>query len=276
MSSDPPAVPTVSKTKASLVRKDPEIKQLLEDLKSRNEIIESCLTSLTERLSVIENKSSDFSAIEKELALIKANYSELLLTIKNLQNENKEAREDRLLLKINANDTQQRFRMCSIRVLNVKEEIKDAAAAATMLYNNFFRPAFGDEDPGPFAIIEYGHILPPNPDAVKKYPGFCYIVKFMSRFHKLRFFLKKKDILEDYNSKNGTSVKIQHDYTWANRMCLNRLHNAKEVTQVTFRGTQILYKLQDGEVWKKVTNPLAETVADMILKPAKTWWYEIT
>ena len=85
-------------------------------------------------------------------------------------------------------------------------------------------------------------------------------------------FVTYKEILKAFNSMNGCSVKVQHDYTFANRECLTRLHELvkqKLVAKVTVRGTRIMFKLEGSESWRVVKNPYAKHAADMTINPAE-------
>ena len=80
----------------------------------------------------------------------------------------------------------------SIRVYNMKVEVKSSREAAVYLYDNLLKPALTNPvtgaHPGPFTAIEYCHLLPASPENREKFPGFNYIIKFNSRFWKFLFF----------------------------------------------------------------------------------------
>ena len=263
-----PAHDKNSQSNAQLLEKDPDIKQILIEIKLRLSSIEGCLKVNKEKIEAVEAKaevtSTKLDKVAAELKVVTENYEALLSRISTLESENKERKADILILQINANDTQQRFRLQTVRFLNVKDEIKDADKAAKMLYNKFILPCLDEgEDPGVYAVVEYAHLLPPNPAAKKKYDGFCYILRFTTRFYKLRFFLQKKKIIDDVCGSDKVKVKIQHDYTWINRQALDRLHKIDAVKKVTVRGTRLLYKLDEDGAWTEVLNPFAKVLADM-------------
>ena len=253
------------------------LKILLKEINSRLDSIDTTIKNSTVRLHEVEDKvvvaEGKLVAVEEELVVIKANYNALLDRIYFLESENKERISENLISKCISNEINQRGRMFTVRFLNVKEEILDADKAAIMLYNRFIVPAFIKDGaavcPDWDTVVEYCHILPANPKAKKKYEGHCYILRFCTRFFKLRFFLQKKDALKKYNEENKSNVKVQHDYTFVNRECLARLHDRPEVKRITVRGSRVMFKLDEDAPWKTVRNPYAKMVADMTSLPTE-------
>ena len=250
---------------------------LLKEINSRLDSIDNSIKNSTVRITEVEGKVEVVEAklvvVEGELAAIKANYEALLSKIDFLEAENKDRVSENLVSKCLSNDILQRGRMFTVRFLNVKEEILDADEAAKMLYDRFIAPTFIKDGaavcPAWDSVIEYCHLLPANPKAKKKYEGHCYILRFCTRFFKLRFFLQKKSVMKDYNDLNKGNVKVQHDYTFVNRECLSRLHDRPEVKRVTVRGSRLMFKLDEEGPWKLVRNPYAKFVADMTTLPAE-------
>lgn len=220
-------------------------------------VIEEKLCKSEERISEVEEKLVESEVklmqVVSELDIVKANYEDV---VKRLQ-----------FLEANANTVQQRFRIQSIRVYNMGREIKNSREAAQYLYDKLFKEIFSDANtghhPGPFRVIEYCHLLPPMPGKEKSYAGFNYIVRFSSRFWKQLFFDSKRSTVDAYNSANNEKIKISHDYTHLNRVCLAKLHNDKLVKRVTFRGDRVMFKMDESGPWITVTNPHGATAADM-------------
>ena len=254
-----------------------EVKRMFNSVVERLDIIDNTIRESVASISAVEKKvevaGDKLEAVEGELATLKANYSALLKRIETLDGKNKSREEDSLLNKISINELYQQRRMFTVHFLNVPEEITDADLAAKLLFDRYILPSFSNlkesEIPNMYNVIEFAHLLPANPDAKTKFPGFKYICKFTTRFYKLRFFLQKKRILDACNEGNAAKVKCTHDYTKQNRVVLDMLHNEALVKKVTVRGTRIMYKLDVESSWKVVRNPYAAVIADLDVLPGK-------
>ena len=253
-----------------------DIKSLLITVVSRLDKIDKSIKNSTVRIAAVESKVEaagvKLVAVEGELAELKANYSELIKRINQLEKENSFRSEENLRLRISINELYQQRRMFTVHFLNVLVEIKDADEAAKMLYDRYILPSYlkygVTEYPDLYNVIEFAHILPPNPDAKIKFPGHKYICKFTTRFYMLRFFLQKKRILEAFNKENKTIVKAVHDYTHQNRVVLDMLHNEELLKKVTVWGTRLMFKMSVEGAWKTVVNPFAAIIADLTVLPA--------
>ena len=262
-----PGPPTLPQSCAKLQEEDIiDFKLIIKQLASIDETLKASVA----RISAVEEKvvASDakLSKVEEDLSFLKDNYTELLSRIKFLEAENVERKRECSLLKVNNNTLMQRNRMQTVRIYNVNVEEATDRKAAKMLYEKFIRAAIikeGDDDPGWPAVIEYAHLLPAHPDSKTKYSGFTYIVRFTTRFHKLRLILGKQSIIDQYFKKNKVKVKISQDLTWTNRQCLQRLNEMEDVAKVTLRGTRILYKKEEDESWTEVLNPYGLTLEEM-------------
>ena len=239
--------------------------EILRNILAQLVTIESKLDASNKRLDVVEVKLTETQDCLKTLS---DNYAIVCERLKFLEAENKEREHECLVSKVNINTMRQRGMLQSIRVYNMKVEVKSSREAAVYLYNNLLKPALIDpvngSDPGPFSIIEYCHILPSSPENKAKFSGFNYILKFTSRFWKFLFFDQKKKMVNDYNARENIKCKVSHDYTYDNRMCLKTLHAAgDEVKKITVRGDRILYKTEDEGDWIKVENPYGRNLTEM-------------
>ena len=221
-------------------------------------LLETKVAESEERVGVVEGKlvesEEKVSRVVAELEKVNKNYAAILKRVQELE--------------AIANTTQQRFRMQSIRVYNMARDIKNSREAAIYLYDSLFKKVFTDANtgnhPGAFRTIEYCHILPCLPGNEEKYKGHNYIIRFASRFWKQLFFDHKKDVVSSYNRDNDEKIKVAHDYTHQNRICLANLHNDELVKRVTFRGDRVMFKLEEAGAWKVVTNPFGATAKDMV------------
>ena len=251
-----------------------QILDRLTNIESKLDITNNLVNKLEEKVTASENK---LKKVESELATLTANYSEIVARLDFLQKENQEriketveAREEGLAAKIALNKVQQRGRICTIRVMNMKDEVKTSREAASYLYNELFKSVFMDKQgnhPGPFRSIEYAHILPSPPGKAKKFQGYNYIVRFTGRYFKQPVIDGKKELVADYNKNNNLHIKIAQDYTYTNRQALSFLHDQEDVSKITVRGDRLLVKLQaDGNeaAWREILNPYARVVANMI------------
>jgi len=246
-----------------------------------SEIQPAYITKIIERLSNIENKldisnklvkkleakveevETKLGKVEAELAAVKANYAEIVNKIAVLEDDN-------LAAKIAINSIQQRGRICTIRVLNMKDEVKNSREAASYIYDSLLKSSLTDPQgnhPGAMRCIEYCHLLPSPPSKEKKYPGFNYILRFHGRYFKQPIIDHKKEITEAFYATNNVKVKISQDFTFCNRQALSFLHKQDEVSKVTVRGDRLLIKLaKDGAEasWREIINPFGRKISEMI------------
>lgn len=230
----------------------------LDKLVEHNNLIESKLIDANKHIKALESKllKADKKVVDvvSKLDSVVANYDALLKRV--------------AFLEAKSNSVEQRFRIQSIRVYNMGREVKNSREAASYLYESLFKNVFSDPStgahPGAMRVMEYCHLLPPMPGKEVKYDGFNYIVKFASRFWKQLFFDNKKDVVDSYNKTNKARIKISHDYTHVNRVCLANLHNDKKVKRVTFRGDRVMFKTEDTGPWVTVTNPFGVSAEEMV------------
>lgn len=252
-----------------------------------NPVLES-IQKILERLSIIENKidesNSHFRQLEdrlsaqeakvvevaEDLSLLSSNYNRVLERISVLEEESRNWKQEAIAMRCAVNKIQQRNRIFTIRILNMKDEVKNSREAALYLYDALFKKILTDPQgvhPGHMRVVEFAHLLPRLPGKEQKYTGFNYIVRLHGRYFKLPIIENKKAIADAYNVALGANVKIQQDFTYVNRQALSFLHKQDEVGKVTFRGDRLMIKLAaegDDAAWKEVINPFSRRVAEMI------------
>ena len=251
-----------------------ELSEILRGISSiRAELvtINSKLDKSIERVLLVKSKlvkaEEKLNKVETCLELLQANYIAVVERLDLLTAENDLRKKENHSHKSSNNNTQQRLRIQTVRVYNMKEEYKQSREACSYLYDELFKPLFtakNGNDPGAFRVIEYAHLLPPHPDNKKKFDGFNYICRLSGRYWKETIFNNKKDVITRYNSANNVKIKISHDFKHVNRECLSRLHKDNLVKKVTFRSDKVMFKLSQEGPWKTVTNPYGMTATDMI------------
>ena len=229
----------------------------IDKLVEHNNLIETKLIEANKTIKELEGRvlkaDKKVANVVSQLDLVVANYDAIVKRV--------------AFLEAKANSVEQRFRIQSIRVYNMGKEVKNSREAASYLYDSLFKNVFSDSSsgahPGALRVMEYCHLLPPMPGKEVKYAGYNYIVKFSSRFWKQLFFDNKKEIVDSFNKANKVKIKVSHDYTYRNRLCLANLHNDKKVKRVTFRGDRVMFKTEESGPWITVTNPFGATADEM-------------
>lgn len=264
----------------SAVSLDSDTLQLEEDNSKINQLILDRLSSIENKLDIsnklvktlegkVKASEEKLSKVEKELEVLTVNFNEISARLAFLEAENKVKSDDGLAAKIAINTIQQRGRLFSIRVMNMKKEVKSSREAASYIYDSLLKPTFTDQQgnhPGWLRTVEYCHLLPSNKDKTK-YPGFNYILRFHGRYYKQAIIENKKEIVSTFNTANDANVKISQDFTYVNRQALSCLHKMDDVDKVTVRGDRLLVKLaSEGStaLWREIINPFARNLADMI------------
>ena len=252
-----------------------EILNRLTNIENKVDITNNLVISLEKKVNEAEKK---LAKCESELASLSVNYDAILSRLNFLEVENKakskefsDMKEENLAAKISINKIQQRGRLCTVRVLNMKDEVKNSREAALYLYDALFKTTLTDlkgTHPGYGRVIEYCHLLPSPPNKKRKFDGYNYIVRFHGRYYKGPIIENKKDIVTEYNNTHNLNIKIAHDFTWANREALTFLHDQKnDVSKVTFRGDRLLVKLTadgDSAPWREIINPFARDLKEMV------------
>ena len=270
-----PKIPNSAKitdtNESSELCEQPEImKQILDrltNIENKIDVSNKLVKSLENKVRITEDK---LSKVEADFAVLSENYKEIVERLNLIERGNKNRDLDDKSAKIAINKIQQRGRICTIRVLNMKEEVKSSREAASLLYEQLFRVTLTDDNgqhPGAYRVIEYAHLLPPPPGKASKYDGFNYICRFHGRYFKEPIITNKKEILAAYNSANNVKVKISQDFTYTNRQALGFLHKQDCVSIITVRGDRLLVKLTadggDG-VWREILDPFSRSVPEMI------------
>lgn len=246
------------------------MKQILErltNIENKIDVSNKLVKSLENKVRITEDK---LSKVEADFAVLTENYKAIVERLNLVESENKNRDLEDRSAKIAINKIQQRGRICTIRVLNMKEEVKNSREAASLLYEQLFRATLTDpsgQHPGAFRVIEYAHLLPPPPGKATKYNGFNYICRFHGRYFKEPIITNKSDIIAAYNSANNVKLKISQDFTYTNRQALGFLHKQDCVSKITVRGDRLLVKLtaDGGEgAWREILDPFSRSVPEMI------------
>ena len=248
--------------------------ELLKSIQSKLVNIEAKLDDSVKRVHVVEvqlvEAQDRILEAETSIKTLQDNYKAVCERLLYLEAENKDRKYENLVLKAGMNNVRQRGMLQSVRVYNMKDEVKSSREASSYLYDHLIKQALIDpvtgEHPGAFNCIEYCHLLPPTPDNKDKYSGFNYILRFTTRFWKYLFFDQKKKMVGAYKDREGMTIKVSHDYTYDNRACLKVLHAAVDkgdVARITVRGERLLFKTSVEGNWVTVKNPYAVTPAGM-------------
>lgn len=161
-----------------------EILNRLTNIESKVDITNNLVKSLENKVNEAEKK---LVTVESELASLSANYDAILSRLNYLEAENKlkskeyaEMKEENLAAKISINKNQQRGRLCTVRVLNMKDEVKNSREAASYLYDALFKATLTDlkgSHPGYGRVIEYAHLLPSPPNKKRKFDEDCAVCR---------------------------------------------------------------------------------------------------
>lgn len=263
------------------------------------ELVESKLAPI--RLEIQENKTSILN-IQNELADMR---KEIVSTKNDLLAEKTLTAKTRIFYTNSLNYYSQRFRAYSCRLHNFPTPANTVQNNKSLqhlqiIYDELVVPVLSkavkekrlSAVPSFTSTIDVGHylgrqkptyaeategVVPNNEDIEVDTPPTTvngednkpapFILRFVSRTLRDLFMVFKKSVVEEYNEKNGCSLRIGEDLTPDNRANMSFLYKHDLVDKTRLRNSKVQFCLKGEEKWRPVLNPYTQDLSLMQKAP---------
>ena len=94
-----------------------------------------------------------------------------------------------------------------------------------------------------------------------------FVLRFCTRTIRDLFMIFKKPVIEDFNTKTGSSLRVGEDLTPDNRANMSFLYDHEDVDKTRMRNSKVQFRFTGEEKWRQVLNPFVKDLALMQKAP---------